>query len=239
MAILRAFRNLWSCDVSLILPVDSNRRFGGGAASGSTSASSDSYSPFSSRLLNPIVASRTRKTSYPARLISPMAAAMRSESDSDSLIAFPSSCISSLSFSSTHCPFLRSAGSPSGYHSIFLMLPTQPQFHQKVGGPRSGFRSPIHLSVQTPILSSNSRTGTAPGHSTRLLKRRFATLVLVHVCYGKEVFAPRDPRSHSPYTHPLESGDRLRFLRFGRCFWVSGHPRQGARRLADCRGPLC
>src|SRR5579872_387521 len=33
-----------------------------------------------------------------------MAAAMRSESESDSLIAFPSSCIKSFSFSSTACP---------------------------------------------------------------------------------------------------------------------------------------
>src|SRR5580692_13050529 len=153
MAIFKAFRNFWSCDVSLILPVDSNLRLGGAASdsTASPSADSDSYSPFSSRLLNPIVASRTRKTSYPARLISPMAAAMRSESESDSLIALPSSCINSLSFSSTHCPFLLAVGSPLEYHSTFLMLERQAQFHQKVSGGTSRFRSPIHLSVQTPI----------------------------------------------------------------------------------------
>ena len=33
MAIFKAFRNFWSCDVSLILPVDSNLRLGGASDS--------------------------------------------------------------------------------------------------------------------------------------------------------------------------------------------------------------
>src|SRR5437016_284010 len=48
-----------------------------------------------------MVASKTRKTSYPARLISPIASAMRSESERESLIAFPSSCMRFFKGSST------------------------------------------------------------------------------------------------------------------------------------------
>jgi len=54
----------------------------------------------SSRLLKPIWASRTRNTSYPAPLISPIASAIRSESESDWLIAVPRSCIKLLRRSS-------------------------------------------------------------------------------------------------------------------------------------------
>ena len=102
IAIFNARRNFWSCEVSLILPVTRPREAGLPRRAGEDSSSSSAPS---SRLLNPMVASNTRNTSYPARLISPIASAMRSESDSDSLIALPSSCIRSFSRSSI-CPFL-------------------------------------------------------------------------------------------------------------------------------------
>src|SRR6185312_4248411 len=78
-----------------------------GSTVGASSASS-----LSSRLLKPMVASRTRKTSYPALLISPIASAIRSDSESDSLIAFPRSCIKLLRRSSKFGPFLRAFSVP-------------------------------------------------------------------------------------------------------------------------------
>src|SRR5690349_12868686 len=67
-----------------------------------------------------MVASSTRKTSYPALLISPIASAIRSDSERESLIAFPSSCMRCFNGSSTEFPLisgcagdaLRSTGGP-------------------------------------------------------------------------------------------------------------------------------
>src|ERR1035438_9499213 len=66
-----------------------------------------------------MVASRTMKTSKPACRISPMASAMRSDSESDSLMAFPSSCIKTFRLSSTMC--LLSLGQPSARLSRYKM----------------------------------------------------------------------------------------------------------------------
>src|SRR6185312_14732240 len=103
---------------------------GNSSASATTSLSPSSLS---SRLLNPIVASRTKKTSYPARLISPIAAAMRSESDSDSLIAFPSSCISSFNLSSKKPPF------PEGHLQVNTHLADGERYRSHYQGPDSPY----------------------------------------------------------------------------------------------------
>src|SRR5712692_9105036 len=70
---------------------------------------------FSPGLLTPIVASSTRKMSYPPSLILATTSAICSESESDSLIASPSSFINCFNCWSTEPPFLTmTAGPPDG-----------------------------------------------------------------------------------------------------------------------------
>src|ERR1700726_3271091 len=64
---------------------------------------SDDFSPC---LLTPMVASSTRKISYPPSLIRETTSEICSESDEDSLIASPSSFMSCLSCGSTYPPEL-------------------------------------------------------------------------------------------------------------------------------------
>src|SRR5260221_5422136 len=71
---------------------------------------------------------------------------MRSESERDSLIALPSSCINSFSFSSTPCPFL--GGPFSAYHSIFLMLARQVQVHTNMKGGATSDSAPQDMLLE-------------------------------------------------------------------------------------------
>src|ERR1700687_111055 len=86
---------------------------------------------------------------------------MRSESERDSLIALPSSCINSFSFSSTPCPFL--GGPFSAYHSIFLMLARQVQFHTNIKVAPTSDSAPEDHSLNRNIGQGNilsSRKGS-------------------------------------------------------------------------------
>src|ERR1700722_9591693 len=102
-----------------------------------------------------MVASSTRNTSYPARLISPIAAAMRSESDNDSLIALPNSCISSFSFSSTRCPFL--GGPLQAYHYLVDVSNATTVSTKFLVSQASGSALPFYISAQFFLLVSAHR----------------------------------------------------------------------------------
>src|ERR1051326_1491944 len=75
-----------------------------------------------------------------------MAAAMRSESDKDSLIALPNSCISSLSRSSKRCLFLYvqpALARPVAFKTIYRIAPDTRSGHPGSTCPGKAFRLPL------------------------------------------------------------------------------------------------
>src|SRR5258708_14549382 len=149
---------------------------------------------------------------------------MRSESVSDSLIALPSSCISSLSFSSkAPAPFCFYAGA-------LRITPCLVDV---------SYPSVVSNHYRPSVLSLDCKYRSKPASAVGGSHARFDTLVLhQHVCNGQKVHGTRGARRRAPPGDPVESSDRVLLSGAGRDPPpLHRQPDHGRRR--DPRGKAC